>query len=363
MKNIVIYENEKSYSAFPDIEHLQNGDLVVAFREAVRRRMRTHLDTTSKAVLVRSADGGKTWGTKVTIYNDECSIQGPSLVQLEDGTLVANFFKWRVGDESSLPAETHDLRRLGEESYAWTEGTFVIRSYDGGYTWENEPIKVTSPTGNSTYTSDAVLELPDGELLIPLEGKRPGETERALVMRSQDKGETWQDASTVAYDPFGNLSFHEPALLALPSGKIICMLRVHGRATDPEGYYLYQSESQDGGRTWSTPQRTDIWGHPAHLLYLKNGKVLCAYGYRRPPYGVRACLSEDEGKTWNLKDEIIIRSDGKDGDLGYPSSVQLSDGRILTVYYFHPLDEDWSEGHSLIAGSFYRETERGMELQ
>ena len=64
-----------------------------------------------------------------------------------------------------------------------------------------------------------------------------------------------------------------------------------------------------------------------------------------------------------MKDEIIIRSDGKDGDLGYPSSVQLSDGRILTVYYFHPLDEDWSEGHSLIAGSFYRETERGMELQ
>ncbi|MCD6169915.1 MAG: exo-alpha-sialidase [Candidatus Latescibacteria bacterium] len=93
MKNIVIYENEKSYSAFPDIEHLQNGDLVVAFREAVRRRMRTHLDTTSKAVLLRSTDGGKTWGTKVTIYNDECGIQDPSLVQLKDGTLVANFFK------------------------------------------------------------------------------------------------------------------------------------------------------------------------------------------------------------------------------------------------------------------------------
>ena len=64
-----------------------------------------------------------------------------------------------------------------------------------------------------------------------------------------------------------------------------------------------------------------------------------------------------------MKDEIIISSEGKDVDLGYPSSVQLSDGKILTVFYFHPLNEDWAEGHSLIAGSFYLETERGMELQ
>lgn len=353
MKNIIIYENEKSYCAFPDIEQLQNGDLVVAFREATRRKIRTHIDPTSKAVLVRSFDRGKTWGNKTTIYDDECGIQDPSIVQLRDSTLIANFFKWRVGDESSLPADITNVRGLGGETYAWTEGTFVIRSYDNGYTWEKKPIKVPSPTGSSTSTSDAVLELPGGELIIPLEGKFPGETERAMVMRSQDKGETWQDASTIAYDPFGNMSFHEPALLTLPSDKIICMLRVHLRGDYQAGYFLYQSESQDGGKTWSTPHRTDIWGHPAHLLYLKSGKILCAYGYRRPPYGVRACLSEDEGQTWNLKDEIILRSDGKDVDLGYPSSVQLPDGAILTTYYFHLSDENWREGHSYIAGSFY----------
>ena len=30
---------------------------------------------------------------------------------------------------------------------------------------------------------------------------------------------------------------------------------------------------------------------------------------------------------------MILRDDGPDGDLGYPSSAELDDGSILTVYY------------------------------
>jgi hypothetical protein len=36
--------------------------------------------------------------------------------------------------------------------------------------------------------------------------------------------------------------------------------------------------------------------------------------------------------------EVVIRDDGLHRDLGYPASIRLNDGRILTVYYFHGQD-------------------------
>jgi len=59
---------------------------------------------------------------------------------------------------------------------------------------------------------------------------------------------------------------------------------------------------------------------------------LLVYGHRRPHYGQRACLSPDNGQTWDIKHEITL-VDAPDGDLGYPASAQLSDGSILTIYY------------------------------
>ncbi|MFP3897195.1 MAG: exo-alpha-sialidase, partial [Anaerolineales bacterium] len=47
----------------------------------------------------------------------------------------------------------------------------------------------------------------------------------------------------------------------------------------------------------------------------------------------RACLSADGGEHWGYDHEIILRDDAPSGDLGYPASVQLDDGTLLTVYY------------------------------
>jgi hypothetical protein len=44
-----------------------------------------------------------------------------------------------------------------------------------------------------------------------------------------------------------------------------------------------------------------------------------------------ARLSGDGGRTWG--EEVVLR-DGGGEDLGYPRSVQRSDGKVLTVYYF-----------------------------
>jgi hypothetical protein len=107
------------------------------------------------------------------------------------------------------------------------------------------------------------------------------------------------------------------------------MIRYSG---GPDESYLRQSESYDGGRTWTTSHVTDIWGYPPHLIQLSNGWVLASYGVRREPYGEKACISKDRGNTWETENEIMIQP-AMNSDLGYPASVQLDDGTLLTVYY------------------------------
>ena len=57
------------------------------------------------------------------------------------------------------------------------------------------------------------------------------------------------------------------------------------------------------------------------------------YGHRARPFGIRARLSRDGGRTW--AQEIILRDDGGGTDIGYPRTVQRPDGKIVTLYYFH----------------------------
>ena len=64
-----------------------------------------------------------------------------------------------------------------------------------------------------------------------------------------------------------------------------------------------------------------------------DGRLLVSYSIRRAPFGQRACLSRDDGKTWDYANEIVLRDDAPNGDLGYPASVQLDDDTLLTVYY------------------------------
>ena len=102
-------------------------------------------------------------------------------------------------------------------------------------------------------------------------------------------------------------------------------------------------------QTWTEPIKTPIWGHPAHLLKLADGRILCTHGYRRPPMGVRAVFSEDGGETWDVAGTVVLRDDSSGhsphrgegtgvGDVGYPVSMQLPGGDILTAYYVTPAD-------------------------
>ena len=366
-KDVIVYRNEESYSHNAVVEILSDNELVVVVQEQQRRSLYTHVDPTSRPVLLRSSDGGNTWDsqTKTTVLRGENeAINDPSIRRLKDGTLIVSYFKWRCGGDDEVPSGNAWVRTLDGLHYAWMAGTYTVRSTNGGRTWE-PPVRVCAPTGDDTAVSDPVIELPDGELLIPLYAAYCGQTYYTLIMRSPDGGRSWADPVTVAKDPSNQMNFGEPSLLYLPSGKLICMHRVHMQHEQEYGYYLYQSDSDDLGRRWTPARKTRIWGHPPHLMRLQSGNLLCAYGYRRIPYGIRACLSHDDGKTWDIENELILRADGISTDVGYPTSVQLPDGRIFTVWYMcepaaNPENRDalpgWKRSPiSYIGGTFFRE--------
>ena len=91
------------------------------------------------------------------------------------------------------------------------------------------------------------------------------------------------------------------------------------------------------GKTWHHINQpapvTGKGGNPPTLTRLLDGRICLTYGHRDAPYGIRARLSADGGATWS--EEIILRSDGGNHDLGYPRTVQRPDGTIVTIYYYN----------------------------
>jgi len=175
--------------------------------------------------------------------------------------------------------------------------------------------------GRSPYGK--MVNMPDGEMLMNIYGYPHAGEDRSVsyVLRSRDGGLTWEEPSVVAE------GFNETALALLPNGEVLAAMRSHKSAAD-----VWTSRSGDGGRTWSHPVRvTADSEHPADLLVLQDATVLMAYGRRHEPFGAEVVLSSDGGKTWGHKKALA--NDAISTDCGYPSSVQLSDGRIISAYY------------------------------
>jgi hypothetical protein len=126
--------------------------------------------------------------------------------------------------------------------------------------------------------------------------------------------------------------FEEPTLLRTVSGRLIIVLRDNGRRR------LHQISSEDDGATWTAPEPLAIAGYPAQLLTLADGRVLMSYGWRYPDFGVRAVLSDDEGRSWDTERTIRVRGGLPNKNVGYPATVPTRDGSLLTVYYGEDTD-------------------------
>ena len=133
------------------------------------------------------------------------------------------------------------------------------------------------------------------------------------------------------YDEFKDVFFYEPHAIQMDDGKIICHLRAENE--DESLFTLYQSVSYDNGVTWSKPVQIvrDDSGAPAHLFMHSSGTLISTFSHRKKPYGIWAIFSNDNGETWSSESVI---AEGKDtDDLGYPSTIELDNGEMITAFY------------------------------
>lgn len=165
--------------------------------------------------------------------------------------------------------------------------------------------------------------------------KDNGEEGWPFMARTRDGAKTWEFVSWIGPQPGkGGYAIMPSTVRLSPTGFLTLIRRKavnNGEAT----YWIEAYISDDNGETWKFLNKpTDtLGGNPGHLIRLDDGRLLLTYGYRRPPYGIRAKLSSDDGQTWG--EEIVLRDDGGSWDLGYPRVVQRPDGKVVVAYYFN----------------------------
>jgi len=343
--DIVVYRDDKFYSAFPSIVRRPDGELITAFRRAPNRKLvgessNSHTDPNSYLVLVRSRDGGKTWSTQPEhiFAHPFGGSQDPCLVQLRDGTIVCTSYGWALANENYAKGMTESLRH-GNFVFL---GGYLLRSRDAGHSWQG-PFRGPHVGADTTpdifgepvhaYNRGAMCEGRDGRLYWVVAANtaaKPRRTENHLLI-SADKGLTWKYSCPVATDP--KVTFNEASLYETPKGDLVAFIR-----TADFDDHTVVARSADHGKSFQPWQDAGWQGHPHYALRLPDKRVLLVYGYRHKPFGVRARVLDPECANIATAEEFVLRDDGGNGDLGYPWATMLSKDRALVVYYFNVAD-------------------------
>lgn len=345
LKDVVIYEDPKYYSAFPSVVKRPDGEIIVAFRRAPNRQIfgekgNSHTDPNSYLVLVRSQDG-ETWTKEPELIYAHAfgGSQDPCLLQLRDKTLLCTSYGWALVRPEGLPCLKKPYFPAGDFVFL---GGYILRSDNGGKSWKGPyyPPNIPSETLLSAlgdplpaYNRGALFETKKGRILWVVAGSDsgvPGKSSVHLIF-SDDKGISWQYSALVASDQ--KASFNEASVYETPRGDIVAFLRTANM--DDQACI---ARSKDGGRSFEPYQKMGFQGHPLNALQLPDKRVLLTYGYRHPPYGIRARILNSECNDFESAQEIILRDDGGNGDLGYSWPVMIDKRHILVVYYFNRND-------------------------
>ncbi len=266
-----------------------------------------------ESALARSCDGGRSW-----------EIERPASLRSAEAS-VAALAPLTAPIDFSRPGFAFTLRYQNTVSYYYF-------SYDRGRTWQGpHPLPAFGTPGLHART-DYLIHGPREATIFVTALKADGREGRPLCARTADGGLTWKLVSFIGPEPAGFAIM--PATVALPTGAWLTAIRVK----DPAGNWIDAWRSADRGVTWQPAGRpvSDAGGHSGnapHLICLRDGRLCLTYGYRASPFGMRARLSRDEGRTW--EPEIVLRADAVTHDLGYPRSVQRADGKVVTVYYYN----------------------------
>ena len=326
VREVKVISHDPHYHGWPTVALRRNGELVLTYSGG----RDFHVCPFGRIEMMSSRDGGATWSWPRVLMDSVTDDRDSGALETSKGTLLVTFFtsvayqqhlnapdrlltptfgaetpalvhRWKLADRATTPEEKQN-----------DVGYWMLRSSDGGPTWS---ARYAVPG----YSPHGPTELADGRLFYAAaDGKKAG------AYLSDDDGLTWK---LIADLPVRAGEMHA---VQAADGALIVHVRDKQATSKGRVQNTAQTVSTDGGRTWSAP-RPVADGYPSHLLRLHDQTLLMTYGWRQSPYGIRGKISRDHGRSWS--NEFILYRDGANADLGYPSTVQLADGSLLSVWY------------------------------
>jgi len=217
------------------------------------------------------------------------------------------------------------------------ERTEFFVSYDRGKAWMG-PYALPAFNHVLTARTDYIVNGPaDCLLFVSVAEPKVNASlqDRAACIRTKDGGNTFEFLSWMTGEPITTRSVM-PSTVRVSKTQLVSALR---RRDDGGGQkcWIDAYVSNDNGASWTFLSKVADTGpkngNPPSMVRLRDGRLAATYGVRIPPFGMRAKISADNGKTWG--DEIVLRQDAATWDFGYPRTVQRPDGKLVTVYYYN----------------------------
>ena len=287
-----------------------------------------------------SSDEGKTWKTyEIFRYPGAYSIRPErALVCTKEGTVILAF--------------ANDVERANWE---WKEDihdspnailpTYVVRSLDGGITWE-APNKLHD---DWTGAIRDIIQTRDGSVIFTSMMMRHNPGHHATVTyTSKNEGKNWQRSNIIDLGGVGHHSgVIEATIEQLNDGRIWMILRTAwGR--------FWEAYSSDEGLSWKNYNVTEIKAStaPGLVKRLSSGRLILVYNQLYPegqtsfPLSggkgqwsevpavnhrkeLSIMFSDDDGKSWT--DPVVIGRTEK--DISYPYLFEVNPGEIwLTTW-------------------------------
>jgi hypothetical protein len=328
VQHVVVHHEVGRFAGWPANNGVWNwGDeiLVGFIRGWFQEKADSHSVDRSRPtslVLARSLDGGQSW-------------------QLEEPESLRPPAQGAV-----LPPSPGGINFVHPDFALRVRDDAFLFSYDRGRTWQGPyglpDFGLGSLTARTDYLvqgpSDCLLFLSVKDTRVQVEGDEL--KDRAFCARTRDAGRTFEFVGWMSDEPL-TVRAVMPSTVRAADGTLVTTLR--RRFDLPTGYrndvsWIDAFGSADDGRTWSFLARlgyTDLTkhnGNPPSLVRLPDGRLAAAWAVRSKPFGIRARVSEDHGRTWGP--ELVLRADARKYDIGYCRSVVRPDGKIVTIYYY-----------------------------
>ena len=347
MRRVTIFRQAGRFAGWPANYGMWHwGDeIVVGFTLGTHKTVaRSHAIDKSRPftnMQARSLDRGATWAVEAFagalpggrgLSADEHMNKGLRLAEVmsaESGSIPPQPLNFRHPDFALMLARTGLKRGVF---------SFFYLSYDRCRSWDG-PFRLPMFGGTGIAArSDYLIRAEHSALLFLTANKADGAEGKVICVRTDDGGQSFQLVSEVGGEPQGAGDFAiMPASLRLPKGRLLCARRCRDGASGLTWIDLYASD--DGGRSWRFLNRPVAFqqrghsGNPPCLKQLADGRLLLIYGNRDGPYQICARISGNEGRSWG--GEIVLRSGGGNGDIGYARAVALDDDSVVAAYYFN----------------------------